>query len=109
MRRVAQRGHDVAMLQLLSLPELALPFAEHVELEDLESGARRLVDAASVAPAYRAAVDAFLNRCRTQALRDGIDYALMTTDMPPEVALREYLLRRSRANDLRHSPRAVRA
>jgi uncharacterized protein (DUF58 family) len=108
MRRVAQRGHDVAMLQLLSSNELALPFTENVELEDLESGERRLVDAASVTE-YGGAISEFLTRCRTQALRDGIDYALMTTDMPPEVALREYLLRRSRGHDVRHSPRAVRA
>ena len=47
MRRVAQRGHDVAMLQLMSPPEMDLPYADHVELEDLESGERRLVDAAA--------------------------------------------------------------
>ena len=40
------------MVQLLSPDELALPFTDHVELEDPESGARRLVDAAVARRAY---------------------------------------------------------
>jgi uncharacterized protein (DUF58 family) len=109
MRRVTQRGHDVAMLQLISPAERALPFGDHIELEDVESSERRLVDAVTVAPAYRAAVDAFLERCRGNAQRDGVDYALMTTDVPPEVALRQYLLKRSHAQPVRGAPRAVRS
>jgi hypothetical protein len=103
MRRVAQRGHDVGMIQLMSPQEMSLPFTDHVELEDLESGARRLVDASGVAAGYRHAVVAFLSRWRTSALRDGIDHALITTDTPPEAALREYLLKRS----ARGMPRAA--
>ncbi|MGH7616360.1 MAG: hypothetical protein ACREPM_03960, partial [Gemmatimonadaceae bacterium] len=109
MRRVTQRGHDVAMLQLISPNERALPFGDHVELEDAESSERRLVDATAVAMSYRAAMDAFLERCRAHAQRDGVDYALMTTDTPPEVALRQYLLKRSHAQPVRGAPRAVRA
>src|SRR5262245_32364754 len=107
MRRVAQRGHDVAMLQLVSPQELALPFTDHVELEDLESGERQLVDASTIAPAYRSAIGEFLERCRTHARRDAIDYALMSTDTPPAFALRQYLLRRSHAPASSRAPRAV--
>jgi uncharacterized protein (DUF58 family) len=107
MRHVAQRGHDVAMLQLVSPDERTLPFTDHVELEDAESGERRLVDASTVAGSYRAEVDAFLERCRVNAQRDGVDYALMTTDTPPEMALRQYLLKRSHAQPVRSAPRAV--
>jgi uncharacterized protein (DUF58 family) len=103
MRRVAQRGHDVGMIQLMSPEEMSLPFADHVELEDLESGTRRLVDAPGIAAGYRHAVVAFLSRWRTSALRDVIDHALITTDTPPEAALREYLLKRS----ARGMPRAA--
>jgi uncharacterized protein (DUF58 family) len=109
MRRVAQRGHDVAMLQLISPDERALPFSGHVELEDSESHARQLVDATSVAAAYRMQVDAFLERCRVNAQRDGVDYALMSVDTPPEIALRQYLLKRSHAQPVRSAPRATRS
>jgi uncharacterized protein (DUF58 family) len=95
LRRVAQRGHDVAMMQLVTPAELSLPFTGHIELEDLESGERRLVDPADVAADYAAAFHGFLERCRGGAYRDGVDYVLMTTDTPPQTALRDYLLRRS--------------
>lgn len=108
MRRVAQRGHDVAMLQLISPEERTLSYGDQVELEDAESGERRLVDSLSLSAAYRANVDAFLDRCRTDAQRDGVDYALMSTDVAPEIALRQYLLRRSHAEPVRGAPRAVR-
>ncbi len=103
MRRVAQRGHDVGMLQFISPDELSLPYSEHVELEDAESGVRQLVDGATAATAYRNAVSDFLERCRGGAFRDGIDYGLITTDTPPDIALREYLLKRSK----RPAPRAA--
>ncbi len=101
LRRAAQRGHDVAMLQTMAAEELALPFRDHVELEDLETGAVRLVDAARTASSYERAVRSFLDRCRTEALRDGVDYALFTTNTPPEVALRAYLLERAARPPLR--------
>jgi uncharacterized protein (DUF58 family) len=105
MRRAAQRGHDVAMLQLLSPDELALPFDDHVELTDLETGGTRLVDVATAAATYRTAVESFLSRCRTAATRSGVDYGLMLTNTPPEVALRAYLLKRASRPPLRSGSR----
>ncbi len=95
LRNTVQRGHDVAMLQLISDDERTLPYKGQVEFEDLESGERRLIDASSISAAYKKSVDDFLTRCRTGATRDGIDYALVRTDTPPEKALRDFLLRRN--------------
>jgi uncharacterized protein (DUF58 family) len=94
LRQAAQWGHDTAMLQILSRDEMALPFAGHIELRDAESGRARLLDASAEADAYRGAVSAFLERCRAAARRDGVDYGLLVTDVPPASALREYLLKR---------------
>jgi uncharacterized protein (DUF58 family) len=95
LRRVARGGHDVAMLQVMAEAELSFPYDRALEFEDSESGERRLLDAGVAAAGYRAAVAAFLERCRTGAHRDGIDYALLRTADPPANALRDYLLRRS--------------
>lgn len=95
MRHVVQRGHDVAMLQLMSPEEQSLLFNGQVEFEDLESGQRQLIDANSIRANYNRAVEEFLARCRSGAVRDGVDYALMSTDTPPERALRDFLLRRN--------------
>jgi uncharacterized protein (DUF58 family) len=96
MRRMTERGHDVAMLQLVSPPEMSYPDDGQVEIEDLETGERRVINSAEVAATYRAGFTEFLERCRREALRDGVDYALISTDRAPESALRDYLLRRGR-------------
>lgn len=94
MRHVVQRGHDVAMLQILSPEEQSLSLRGQVEFEDLESGQRRMVDANTIRASYNEEVTAFLSRCRSGAVRDGIDYALVSTELPPERSLRDFLLRR---------------
>jgi uncharacterized protein (DUF58 family) len=98
LRRVARRGHDVALLQVLSRPEIDFPYSSSLEFEDLESGERRVIDAGATASAYRSGIGSFLTRCRREAHRDGHDYALMRSDIPPERALRSYLIRRTGAS-----------
>jgi uncharacterized protein (DUF58 family) len=107
MRRLTQRGHDVAMLQLISRLEMSYGYEGHVEVEDLESGERRLIDGEVVAAEYRSAFNEFLERCRREAARDGVDYALLSTDRAPESALRDYLLRRGRRDVAVAGPRTV--
>jgi len=103
MRRVARRGHDVAMLQVISPEETTFPYSGGLELEDLESGERRLVDAGTLQQNYRVAVAEFLERCRTLAHRDGIDYSLMSIGSPPERVLRDYLIRRGARHQTGHA------
>ena len=100
LRHVRRRGHDAAMLQVLSPAEMSFPFSGDVEFEDLEGGARQLVDARSAKRAYQQGMNEFLERAKTGAQREGIEYALARTDAPPERVLREYLLRR----DAMHGP-----
>ena len=106
MRRMTERGHDVAMLQVVSPQELSYSNDGQTEIEDLETGERRVIDSAEVAATYRVEFNAFLDRCRREALRDGVDYALMSTDVAPEVVLRGYLLRRSHGADAGHGEAA---
>lgn len=94
LRRVARRGHDVALFQIISRDEIDLPFDKDVEFEDLETGARVVVDARSARSVYRDRIAAFLERWRTESRRDGLDYTLMTTDQAPAEALRAYLIKR---------------
>jgi len=95
LRHVVQRGHDVAMLQIISREERELVFNEQTELEDLETGIRLLVEPATAAAAHRDAMTQFLERCRVFALHEGIDYGMFDTSEAPERALRDYLVRRA--------------
>ena len=94
LRRVSRRGHDVALLQVVSKQEVDLPFSGDFEFEDLESGAHVQLDPRQARAAYRNSMASFLEGWRSGAKRDGFDYALMTTDEAPSEALRGYLLRR---------------
>lgn len=107
LRHVVQRGHDVAMLQLISDEERALPYKGQIEFQDLESGQKRLIDAGSISATYKQSVEDFLARCRSGAMRDGMDYALVNTDTPPERALRDFLLRRNMGAAASHSAAAL--
>lgn len=95
LRHVVQRGHDVAMLQIISRDERAFAFRGQVQLEDLETGARQLVEADTASSEYEEAVTQFLERCRSFAQHEGIDYGLLDVGQAPERALRDYLVRRS--------------
>jgi uncharacterized protein (DUF58 family) len=95
MRRAARRGHDVSMLQVISRDEIAFPYRGDVDIEDLESGVRQVVDAEAVGRGYRATMADFLERCRRRARQDGRDYGLFPTDVPAAQALRSFLVRRN--------------
>ena len=94
LRRVNRRGHDIALLQVVSKQEVDLPFTGDLEFEDLETGARAWLDPRSARAEYRNSIASFLEGWRSGARRDGLDYTLMTTDQKPSEALRGYLLRR---------------
>jgi uncharacterized protein (DUF58 family) len=96
LRAIAGRGHDVIMMQILSDDELTFDYARESEMEDLETGQRRLVDPAAIRAGYREALDAFLTRCRSGAAEAGIDYVLCSTATAPQDALRDLLVRRAR-------------
>ena len=91
MAEAARRGHDVRQWQVIAPEERSLPAGGPQELEDLETGERRLVDRSTLGDAYAAAHRAFLERCRTGAQRDGVVWASLDTGVPPERALRDVL------------------
>ena len=94
LRRAVRAGHEAAVFHVLTREEIQLPYGGDVELEDLETGSRMLTSAAAVAPAYKEAVEAFVERWRTRCASYGIDYTQATTDAPPDQVLRTYLLKR---------------
>jgi len=96
-RRAVRIGHEVALFHVLAPDELALPFGADVELEDLETG-RRVITGAAARKTYHENFARFLERWRTTCAGYGIDYHRITTDMPLDGALRDYLRRRTRSD-----------
>lgn len=110
IRHVARHGHDVALLHVLSGGELELPGTSAIEFEDSETAQRRMADVDAVRAEYAAAVGGFLERWRRETAHAGVDYALLRTDAPPQVGLREFLRRRgaTRGGDARRTGDAPR-
>lgn len=92
---LAHRGHDVLMLQTLAAEELRFTDGSPVELQDLETGARRTVDVAAVRASYESRLREFLERCRDRAAGSGVDHHLLVTDRSPADLL--HVLLRQRA------------
>jgi uncharacterized protein (DUF58 family) len=95
LRLAARSGHEVAILHIVSRQEIEFPYAHDVEFVDLESGRRVALDASAARREYADNVAAFVERWRTRAGREGMQYALGVTDMPLDRMLRSFLLARA--------------
>ena len=94
---LAHRGHDVAILRLLSPDEVDLPFTKIAEFVDPEDGARIEVDPALIREDYRRALAEDRERWRRFAGEADIDLMNAVTSTPPESVLAEFAARRHRA------------
>ncbi len=108
LRRVKRRGHDVGLLHVLTRAELEFPGGDRdIEMEDMESGERRLIDADAAKARYLSAMRAFLGRSAQLAARDGMEYTLLATDQPLHTTLRTWLLRRGAHRHAAFAPPAA--
>ena len=86
-------GHEVIVFHVMDPQEVAFELGDTVELEDMETGEKMLVDPQARAlyqerlAAYRAALE---QACGAL----GADYTLVTTDEPLDFALMAYLMAR---------------
>lgn len=95
LKRAARIGHEVIVFHLLTRDEMALEIHGATSFEDMETG-KVVVAGDDVAARYGAEVREFLRRWRERSVAHGIDYSLVSTDVPLDKALRSYLLRRAR-------------
>jgi uncharacterized protein (DUF58 family) len=95
LKRASRIGHEVAIFHVLTRDEIEFTVGGEVELEDVESHRRTMVGNLTAAE-YRASFAAFLARWRERCAACGFSYTQVTTDAPLDVALRRYLLKRTR-------------
>jgi uncharacterized protein (DUF58 family) len=95
IRRAVRTGHDVAVFQVVTRSEIEFPYRTDTQFQDLESGQRVVTHAGDIRMKYKDALTEFLERWRTHARAEGVDYTLLVTDTPLDDALRDFLMRRS--------------
>ena len=95
LRTLRHHQKDILVLHILDSDELTFPFDERTRFLGLErSDFSVSIDPQSLRRAYLEAVDQFLTRIRTACLNIQIDYALLSTAEPLDVALSTFVARR---------------
>lgn len=89
--------HDVIVVHVLDHDELEFPFTDQTLFEGMEvAGVEVLTDPQSLRQGYLDAVRSFVTSVRSACLNHGIDYALLSTADPLNVALTRVLAHRMR-------------
>jgi uncharacterized protein (DUF58 family) len=91
------RGTDVIVFHVLDPDEVKFPFDRATRFEDLETREEVMAVPGAVRAHYLHEMEALIDRYRRELGAAGIDYQLLTTDHPLELALMSYLSARSRA------------
>lgn len=97
LKRFRQRGTDVIVFHVLDHQELTFTFDDAARFRDSESATEVFADPAVVRGAYLQAVQGFIDTYRRELGGAGIDYHLLDTAQPLDLALVSYLTARSRS------------
>jgi len=89
-------GTDVVVFHVLDPDELTFPFERTTRFEDLETADEIMAVPAVVREHYLQAMGDLIERYKRELGAAGIDYHLLTTDRPLELALLAYLSTRGR-------------
>jgi len=91
------RGTDVVVFQILDPDEINFPFERATRFEDLETSEEVMAVPAMARASYLKAIGDLTERYKRELGSAGIDYHLLSTAEPLEMALLAYLSTRARA------------
>src|SRR3954465_13559666 len=91
------RGIDVIVFHVLDHDEIEFPFERPTRFQDLETDEEIMAVPGAVRAHYLQEIGALIERYRRDLGAHGIDYQLLDTNRPLELALLSYLSTRSRA------------
>jgi uncharacterized protein (DUF58 family) len=96
VRHFQYRGTDVIVFQVLDPDEIDFPFERASRFEDLETGEEVMAVPGLVRQQYLNAIGGLIDRYRRELGAAGIDYQLLRTTDPLDLALLAYLSSRAR-------------
>lgn len=95
------RGHDVIVFHVLDPAELVFPFEDASGFEDMETGEQIPVIPAKLRDDYQRLVKNHLDDLERRFTGSGIDYTVLDTSKPLDLALFAYLSARERMSKVR--------
>ena len=96
LKHFRYRGTDVVVFQVLDPHEISFPFERAARFRDVESDQEIVAVPAAIRATYKARLEAMISNFRTVLGQNGIDYTLLDTSQPLEMALLAYLQTRRR-------------
>ena len=96
LKHFQYRGSDVLVFHILDPDELEFPFDRTTRFEDLETSEEVMAVPGLVRSHYLRQISGLIERYRRELGAAGIDYQLLSTKQPLEMALLAYLSTRSR-------------
>ena len=91
------KGSDVIVFHILDNAELTFPFERISEFEDAESHETLAVAPQAIKEAYLEELEQFCSFYRRACQAGGIDYCLLNTAKPLDIALASYLSKRAKS------------
>lgn len=98
LSRFRFQGHDLIVFHVMDDAELTFPFDSMTQFTDLESGQSAIVSPTGMRATYMRELKKYLGDVQKACADVRADYSLLNTQSPLELALSEYLHRRSRLN-----------
>jgi uncharacterized protein (DUF58 family) len=95
LKHLRHRRHEVLVLQVLDPAEQDFPFQDPTLFKGLEGLPEQLTEPRSLRNAYQREFEAFLKEIRRGCRDLHMDYTLLRTDQPLDVALRTFLTGRA--------------
>ena len=89
-------GHEVIVFHVLDPQELTLDFTQRTRFRDMESGEEIVTDPWHIQSDYQKSMEQFCDYIKSNCRQKNIDYVQLSTDLPLDMALSEYLIKRKR-------------
>lgn len=94
LKHLRHRRHDVSVMQVIDPAEQDFPFEDPTRFRGLEGLPEQSVDPRSLRRSYQREFEGFLHELQAMCGDLHMDYTLLRTDQPVDVALRSFLTRR---------------
>jgi uncharacterized protein (DUF58 family) len=97
LRVLRFKGNDVIVFHILDHAELTFPFERLTDFEDAESHETLAVSPQAIRQDYLQELERFCGFYRQKCQASGIDYCLLNTSEPLDIALSSYLSKRAKS------------
>ena len=96
LRHFRHKGHEVIAMQTLDPRERDFNFGWDATFKDLETGEELVTQPYQIRKSYAEAIGEYCANLKRECLQHGVEYVMLDTSQPFDIALREYLAKRAR-------------